>query len=193
VIAANLEAARKKLAHLNRLQGELETLVTQPTDRLAGLLAWGRQQAVLLGLKDPAVAPEKKTREFPEPGRPFRRYRVEDKWEVWIGRNNRENDELTHRAAAPNDLWFHAQGVPGSHVILRTRGKPEQVPKSILAKAAALAALNSRARTSTLVPVVYTRRKYVRKPRGSPPGTAACIREKSLMVKPRRPPGVEGI
>ena len=126
-----------------------------------------------------------------QPGRPFRRYRLAGGWEVWVGRNNRENDELTHRAAAPGDLWFHAQGVPGSHVVLRTGGRPEQVPGRVREQAAALAALHSRARHSSLVPVIWTQRRYVRKPRRSPPGTAVCIREKSLFVAPGIPEGAE--
>jgi predicted ribosome quality control (RQC) complex YloA/Tae2 family protein len=118
---------------------------------------------------------------------------VDDRWEVWVGRNNKENDELTHRASHSKDIWLHAQGVPGSHVILRTAGKPEQVPRTVLEKAAALAAQNSRARHSELVPVIFTEKRYVRKPRKALPGTAVCLREKSLFVAPGLAPGVVSI
>jgi predicted ribosome quality control (RQC) complex YloA/Tae2 family protein len=83
--------------------------------------------------------------------------------------------------------------VPGSHVILRTGGKPEQVPPSVLAKAAGLAALNSKARHSALVPVIHTEQRYVRKPRKAPAGTAVCLREKSIFVEPGLGPGIVSI
>jgi predicted ribosome quality control (RQC) complex YloA/Tae2 family protein len=128
-----------------------------------------------------------------EPARPFRRYLIEGKWEVWVGRSSAENDELTHRAAHNRDIWLHAQGVAGSHVVLRTQGHPERVPHTVLAKAAALAALHSKARHAQLVPVVHTEKRYVRKPRKSPPGTAVCLRDRSLFARPGVMPGVEPI
>ena len=160
-------------------------------ERLAGLQSWRTDHAGLFpATKDRSpggrYGPE-------EPARPFRRYLVDERWEVWVGRNNKENDELTHRAAHSRDIWLHAQGVPGSHVILRTGGKPEQVPRTVLEKAAALAALNSKARHSGLVPVIHTEQRYVRKPRKAPPGTAVCLREKSVFVEPGLPRGVVSI
>lgn len=124
----------------------------------------------------------------PEPAaRPFRRYALPGGWEVLVGRNNRENDELTHREAAGQDLWFHAAGASGSHVILRTGGHRGAPPKHILEAAAAIAAFHSKARHSGLVPVIYTEKRYVRKPRKGAPGLALCTRERTLMVKPEVP------
>jgi predicted ribosome quality control (RQC) complex YloA/Tae2 family protein len=194
IIKQRLAAAQDRLEQLRQKRTDLAAISTQPEVRLAALLAWQHENASLLGANGlPGAAAKRRAADAAELGRPFRRFRLEDKWEIWIGRSNAENDTLTHHAAAPNDLWFHAQGVPGSHVILRTVGKPELIPKRILSKAAALAALYSKARHSQLAPVVYTRRKYVRKPRRSPPGTATCIREKSLFVKPGIPQGAERI
>ncbi len=190
VVRARLEEARRRLARLEELTGDLDAVDGDDEDALAALLAWRARHADELDLDAAARA----ARRLPPPlARPFRRYRLAGGWEVWVGRNDRENDELTHRAAAPDDWWLHAQSVPGSHVVLRARGKPEQVPRRVLEQAAQLAALHSRARHAALVPVIYTLRKYVRKPRKSPPGTAACIREKSLMVAPGVPPGAETI
>ncbi len=161
-------------------------------DFLADLLDWHEQHANLLPTRGGQATPT--GRHGPDqPARPFRRYLIDDTFEVWVGRNNKENDELTHRASHSRDLWLHAQGVSGSHVILRTAGKPEAVPKTVLAKAAALAALNSKARHSSLVPVIYTERRYVRKPRKSPPGLATCLRDQSLFVEPGIHPGVRSI
>ena len=126
-----------------------------------------------------------------EPARPFRRFLIDGRYELWVGRNNKENDELTHRASHTRDIWLHAQGVSGSHAILRTAGKPENVPPAVIAKAGAVAAAHSKARHSSLVPVIHTERRYVRKPRKAPPGTAVCLQEKSIFVEPGIPSGVE--
>ncbi|WP_457633444.1 Rqc2 family fibronectin-binding protein, partial [Oceanithermus desulfurans] len=88
-------------------------------------------------------------------------------FEVWVGRNRRENDWLT-RSAHSGDVWMHAQGVPGSHVIVRARGKP--VPLETLLFAARLAAYHSRARGEKNVPVDYTLKKHVWRPKGAAPG-----------------------
>ena len=97
---------------------------------------------------------------------------------------------LSTRLARPKDLFFHLDGAPGSHVVLRTGGRPDTVPRPVLEKAAALAALHSKARHSGLVPVIWTERRYVRRPRKSPAGMAVCLREQSLMVEPVVAPGV---
>ena len=182
-VAARLRETETRLERLATLAGELEALA-RPDTPLPELLEWRTRHADLLGSDRRVVAGR---RETPEEPLPFRRFLLENRWEVWVGRNDRENDELTHRAAAPDDVWLHAQGVPGSHVVLRAGGRPEQVPRSVLERAAGIAAWYSKARNSSLVPVIHTLRKYVRKPRRSPAGTAACIREKTVMATPALP------
>ena len=113
-----------------------------------------------------------------------RRYRTSGGWEVLVGRNNQENDRLT-KGAAGDDLFFHAQGYPGSHVILRRSGKPEKPPQRALHEAAGLAAYWSKARASKTVPVNYTEVRYVGKPRNAPPGLVTIRNEKTLFVNPR--------
>jgi hypothetical protein len=187
VIAARLEDARAELAALAAVLAAGDELPDgPPLERLAAVLAWTAAGGVTDTGRGPgrAHAPD-------EPARPFRRYRVDGRWEVWVGRSNVENDELTHRASHGRDIWLHAQGVAGSHVILRTGGKPEQVPKQVIEKAAALAALHSKARNSALVPVMWTERRHVRKPRKAPAGTATCQREKTVFVEPGVPAGAE--
>ncbi len=119
------------------------------------------------------------------PAARFKRYVIDGRYTIFVGRRDSENDLLTHRFAAPGDLWFHAQGVGGSHVILKGAGP--STPKRILEKAAAVAAYYSKARHSSTVPVIYAEKRYVRKPRKSPPGTASCLRGKTLYVKPALP------
>jgi predicted ribosome quality control (RQC) complex YloA/Tae2 family protein len=116
-----------------------------------------------------------------------RRLKTSEGWDVLIGRSNEGNDYLTHKLARPEDYWFHVHGAAGSHVVLR-RGKGKDEPsKQTLVEVAAWAAHYSQARTAGKVPVIYTRKKYVRKPRGSKPGLAVCEREKTVMVRPVEP------
>lgn len=115
--------------------------------------------------------------------RAFRTYRSSGGLEIWVGRGAASNDELTFRAAAPEDVWLHARDATGAHVVLRWR-RPEPPPARDLEEAALLAAWHSRARGSTLVPVDWTRRKYVRKPRGGAPGLVVVQRCKTVMVRP---------
>ena len=104
-----------------------------------------------------------------------------------IGRNNDGNDYLTHHLARPEDYWFHVHGAAGSHVVLR-RGKGKNEPsKATVEEVASWAAFYSQARTAGRVPVIVTRKKYVRKPRKGPPGLALCTNEKTVMAKPREP------
>ncbi|MCP4571598.1 MAG: DUF814 domain-containing protein [bacterium] len=186
LIAERLDAAAERLAELDAAATALDAATTVP-EPLAALQQWILDHGDVL---PPNAKPGRSPHAPDQPARPFRRYLVDGRWEVWVGRNNRENDELTHRASHVKDLWFHAQGVTGSHVILRTGGRPDLVPRAVVEKAAALAALHSKARHAGLVPVVWTERRYVRKPRKSAPGLAVCLREKSLFVEPGVAPGV---
>jgi len=121
-----------------------------------------------------------------ESARP-RTFHTADGWEVWVGRNNVDNDRITHRLSNPHDYWFHVVGVPGSHVILR-RPARNAIPKPrTLEEAASIAAYFSKARKQSRVPVIYTERKFVSKPRRGKPGQAICTRERELLVRPRLP------
>ena len=121
------------------------------------------------------------------PSHPGRRFLLAGKWEVLVGRSNAENDELTHRFAHPQDVWLHAGGVPGSHVVLRMQGSTDNPPRDILEQAAAIAARFSKAKHAGTVPVIWTRKRHVRKPRGSKAGLAMCTQEKTVFVKPGIP------
>ncbi|RIH87373.1 Rqc2 family fibronectin-binding protein [Calidithermus roseus] len=98
---------------------------------------------------------------------------------VWVGRNAKENDFLT-RSAHSMDLWFHAQGIPGSHVILRTQGQPAPLPDLLFA--AQLAAYHSKARGERNVAVDYTAKKNVWRPRKAAPGQVLYTGAKTLFV-----------
>jgi len=187
------EAGKQRLLAISESLDEVvaTTSTGDPLSRLARWQEWGKNNPEFVPPREESGGRRSKTQDSENDAKPFRRYLVDGRWKVWVGRNNKENDKLTHQASHSKDLWFHAQGVPGSHVILRTGGETENIPSSVLEKVAALAALHSKAKHSTIVPVIWTERRYVRKPRKSLPGTAACIQEKSLFVEPGVPAGVE--
>ena len=114
---------------------------------------------------------------------PYKSYRSSGGIEILVGRGARSNDELTYDIAKPDDVWLHARDVTGAHVVLRWSqdGPP---PKRDLQEAAALAAWHSRARGSTIVPVDWTRRRYVRRARGGSPGRALVDRAQTVMARP---------
>ena len=114
----------------------------------------------------------------------FRRYRTPSGFEVLIGRNNNQNDHLTFRVAGDYDLWFHAQEIPGSHVLLRL--EPGAVPdEADLEYTANLAAYFSRGRESEQVPVVYSQPNRVYKPKGAKPGLVVYKHETIIWGKPQ--------
>jgi predicted ribosome quality control (RQC) complex YloA/Tae2 family protein len=118
---------------------------------------------------------------------PFRLFVVDGGFEVWAGKNNANNDLLTLRHAKPDDLWFHARGSSGSHVVLKVSTGKGEPGKRAKEEAAAIAAYYSRAKGASMVPVAMTERRYVRKPKGAPPGTVSIERERVLFVRPELP------
>ena len=132
-----------------------------------------------LGVK-PSTQPSKLAQE------PLGPRRVEvDGYSILIGRNSRQNDELT-RSAHPEDLWLHARQRPGSHVVVKTRGKPDAVPQSVRLRAAQLAAYYSKGREAAKVPVICTRAKFLKKPKGAKPGLVLVSKEEQVLgVAPR--------
>lgn len=135
----------------------------------------------------PRLAPYRKGGEGGEDRVPFRQYALPGGYEVWVGRNARQNDLLTFRYARKYDLWMHARGVAGSHAVLRLPNRHAVPGRNILQQAASIAAYHSKAQGSSLVPVMVTERKYVRKPRGGAPGAVLVQREDVLLVEPGVP------
>jgi predicted ribosome quality control (RQC) complex YloA/Tae2 family protein len=136
---------------------------------VAGLRPRGRATA-------PALQPSRK--------RPPLEFRTANGSRILVGRSPSENADLTFRVARPNDLWFHAQRIPGAHVIL-ARDDRATAPHEDIEVAASLAAFHSRARAATSVPVDYTSRKHVRKQRAAPPGLVWYTHAKTVVVEPK--------
>lgn len=117
----------------------------------------------------------------------FRQFILYDKYPIFVGKNSKNNDELTTSFAKQNDYWFHARSVSGSHVVLRYNKSQGDIQKIILEKVASVAAFYSKAKTSGLVPVSYTQKKYVIKRKGMEPGKVYLLKEKVLIVRPEIP------
>lgn len=114
----------------------------------------------------------------------IKRIITDDGWEILYGETAEANDYLTQKIAAPNDTWLHARSVKGAHVIIKSANRQTNPPRHILIQAAMIAAMNSDAKHSRLIPVDYTQKKYVRKPRGAPPGYVVYRNEKTIDVCP---------
>jgi predicted ribosome quality control (RQC) complex YloA/Tae2 family protein len=109
-----------------------------------------------------------------------------DGFTVLIGKNSRQNEEVTFHQATANDIWLHARGVPGAHVIIKAAGR--EIPRSTIEQAASLAAYYSQARGTTTAPVDYTLQRYVRHMKGGGPGMVIYEKERTLYVAPESSP-----
>lgn len=134
-------------------------------------------------LKENTVAPKGKKVEHP--AEQFKKFEV-DGFEIWVGRNSKNNDVLTQQFAYKDDLWLHARDSPGSHVIVKFKaGKP--FTKNVKEAAASIAAWFSKRKNEKVVPVILTQKKYVRKPKGFPDGRVKIEKEEVVMVEPQLP------
>jgi len=186
----NAEAWYEKARRLERAEERIPELIEAAEAEAARWrAAIGEAEAeggalpgwALRALERPSGRPAPKADEGPR--LPYRLFRTSGGLEVRVGRSSRDNDLLTFGHAAPGEVWMHARSVPGSHVVLRWTD-PAAPPARDLEEAATLAALFSKARTSGVVPVDWTRRKYVRKLRGAPPGSVVVQQVKTVFVEP---------
>lgn len=178
-----LQAVQLEIGYLEQTQEAIAQLdqYTTPDDLQA--LEEIRDELIQQGyLSDPehryrSASPEQTTR--------FRRYKTPNGLEVLIGRNNRQNDQITFRLANDYDLWFHSQEIHGSHVLLRL--EPGTPPDDAdLQFAADLAAYYSRGNQSEQVPVVYTTPRHLFRPKGAKPGMVIYKQERVLWGQPQR-------
>jgi predicted ribosome quality control (RQC) complex YloA/Tae2 family protein len=116
---------------------------------------------------------------------PFKVFEFEG-FTIWVGKSAKDNDEMLRGFARKEDIWLHARQAAGSHVLIKMRGIAV-VPQGVLERAAELAAFYSKLKSDTLAPVMYTEAKYVRKVKGSAPGSVMVDREKVILVSPKGP------
>jgi predicted ribosome quality control (RQC) complex YloA/Tae2 family protein len=170
-VPALIARADLELAYLDQLATDLDLAAN-----------WPEIGEVSTALEEAGYAPKRRGPQM-QRGEPLR-VAAEEGWLILVGRSARQNHDLTFRRAAPDDLWLHAVDVPGSHVIVRTGGRP--VPEGVLQRAAALAAYYSARRGEQSVLVAWTARRYVRPIRGAGPGMVTYAREQTLRVRPAR-------
>ncbi len=174
-----LTARRELIPRIERERQQLDSMRDELTSIQQGL--WTPPAATAPGVPQSArQSREPSTRD--ERRGPYRRFISTDGLPIYVGRNARENDGLTFKLAKSDDLWLHARGTPGSHVVVRLE-KGADVPPETLLDAATLALLYSDLRKSEKGDVVYTRRKWVKKAKGQAPGAVTIMQEKSLFVK----------
>lgn len=125
-------------------------------------------------------SPQKKQESVPYKAFEFQKY------QIWVGKNAKANDELTLKHAYKEDLWLHAKDVPGSHVLIKHQSG-KSFPRQVTERAAELAAYYSKRKTDSLVPVIFTPAKFVRKRKGAPAGQVVVTREEVIMVPSRGP------
>jgi predicted ribosome quality control (RQC) complex YloA/Tae2 family protein len=180
------DAARKRARAAARIPSLLRA-VERELARLAGLAERIRTGTASAAELEP-LARRARARRRGDAARPlpYRAYRTSSGVEVRVGRGARANDELTFHHSSPNDVWLHARDVAGAHVILRWARADQNPSARDIAEAAVLAAVHSRARTSSTVAVDWTRRKYVRKPRKAGPGNVVPERVRTVFVEPDR-------
>ena len=178
------DTAERMLTGLIR-QGEAEL---EYLDTVFDALVRATREAELAALREELTAAGYLKRRGGQNRRPEKlaplRYRSSDGFTILVGRNNLQNDRLTLKEAHNYDVWFHTQKIPGSHTVVVSEGRP--VPDSTLEQAAVIAAYNSRARDSALVPVDYTIIKNVKKPPGARPGRVIYSDFKTAVVTPSR-------
>ena len=162
----------KTLEELDYLEGMLLDL-----DKCTGEseLEEIRQELVRTGYMK-RVTNRRQQRQLPQ-SQPYR-FRSADGIEILVGKNAAQNDRLT-ASAKPDEMWLHAKDMPGSHVIIRAEG---EIPRDTLMQAAILAAWYSKGQRSSMVPIDYTRKKYVKKPSGAAPGKVIYTHHKTAYI-----------
>ncbi len=183
--------AKERVGAVGEQRGRIEEERDALTALIAGVESAPRLEA-LEALREEAKArrwlnkqpdPTLKKEERPYAGHRIREILAPGGYSVLYGENAESNDYLTLRVAKPNDYWLHVRGSTSAHVVIQTQNRPEKVGLETLRYAAKIAVLQSPSKHAGYVPVDYTLKKYVRKPKGAPKGTAFYTHEKTLHLE----------
>ena len=170
-----LKECEEELAHLDSVAASLEIALAEED------LVQVKQELTEAGyIKKHTTGKGKRERVS---SKPFH-YISSDGYDIYVGKNNYQNDELTFQKAAPNDWWFHAKGMAGSHVLVKN---PEgtEMPDRVFEEAGALAAYYSKGRQAPKVEIDYIQKKHVKKPNGAKPGFVVYYTNYSLIAEPK--------
>ena len=164
---------KQEIDHLESISAALDIAVKEEdlVQIKEELMEYGFIKKRAFGSKKPKIT-----------SRPYH-YRSSDGFDIYVGKNNYQNEEVTFKTANGNDWWFHAKGIPGSHVVVRTEGK--ELPDRTFEEAGSLAAYYSKGRGNEKVEIDYIQRKHVKKAAGGAPGFVIYHTNYSLMAEPK--------
>lgn len=180
----NVRQTRKQVQTLEQLTA---SLVPEPTAEGGGLTEEAVQRAEA-DLVDMGILPRSGAgKHKPEERKPPYRHVAVEGWDIYIGKNEQQNDELSMHFAKPWDVWLHVAAHSGSHVVLKRPKGSDWPPRRIMEKAAGLAVWFSKARHTSYAEVHATERRFVRKRRKAPPGEVIAERCRTIRVAPISP------
>ena len=164
---------KQEIDHLESISAALDIAVREEdlVEIKEELMEFGFIKKRAFGSKKPKIT-----------SRPYH-YLSSDGFHIYVGKNNYQNEEVTFRIAGGGDWWFHAKGIPGSHVVVKSEGK--ELPDRVFEEAGALAAYYSKGRGNEKVEIDYIQRKHVKKAAGGAPGFVIYHTNYSLMAEPR--------
>ena len=166
-----IEETHNQIVHLESIQNALDIAVS--SDDLVQI----KEELMEYGfIKKNRSAKKEKTK-----SKPFH-YRSADGYDIFVGKNNYQNDELSFKVATGNDWWFHAKGMPGSHVVVKANN--EELPDRVFEEAGRLAAFYSKGRENEKVEIDYLQKKNLKKPSGAAPGFVVYYTNYSLVIEP---------
>ncbi len=171
-----LEETKMQIDHLESIQNSLDIAVS--VEDLNEI----RNELMDFGFIKKSFSKKAKSAK----SKPFH-YRTSDGFDIFVGKNNYQNDELTFKVATGNDWWFHAKGIPGSHVIVKTNG--QELPDRVFEEAGRLAGYYSKGRDAEKLEIDYLQKKNVKKPNKANPGFVVYYTNYSLTIHP----GLEGL
>ena len=189
---ANAQKYFDRYGKLKRTYEALSTLITETQAEIAHLESISASLDIALNEDDLVqireelmeygyIRRKRSDKKAKVKSRPFH-YRSADGYDIYVGKNNYQNEELTFKIATGNDWWFHAKGMPGSHVIVRSGN--DELPDRVFEEAGRLAGYYSKGRDSEKVEIDYLQRKNVKKPNGSAPGFVVYYTNYSLTIHP---------
>lgn len=170
-LTTQLEETKAKIDHLESIQNSLDIALS--ADDLVQI----KDELTEYGF----IKKRKNGKKEKIKSKPFH-YLSSDGYDIYVGKNNYQNDELTFKFASGNDWWFHAKGMPGSHVIVKSKG--EEMPDRVFEEAGMLAAYYSKGRESDKIEIDYLQRKNVKKPAKGAPGFVVYYTNFSLTIQP---------
>lgn len=175
MLTKQIEKATEELSYIESVQDMLSRCETEA--ELSAIRSELREQGYIRAAKGTSKRKDKPL--------PPIEYKSSDGFRILVGRNNKQNDQLTLRMAAKNDIWLHTKGIHGTHVIIVGEGR--EISDTAITEAARIAAAHSKGRDSSQVPVDYTRVKNVSKPNGALPGKVIYVKYNTVYVTPAKP------